>query len=121
MSRPIAPGVNGKVVSFWCGYYGHPNWTDSGGMFVLGRLDTYPHELQRMECNPKYTDAMRRVLQHTNLYQNIGCIDGKDKDGPGSLKIHDWNARMCGSQSASIVSDLILGLNTAGYTGEKIR
>ena len=110
------PATQSYKVSWWCGVY-EKEWATKG-IFVQGQDKNPP--IKRVECEDADIDAFTRVIEHTGMKQGLGCVNGKDTDGPGTIKIFDWNIRMCGSLRKNIIDDMYMGLGTA-YTGTRLR
>lgn len=100
---------NGIQISFWCSVYIKEVWNHTG-IFVQGAGDANPKPTQ-IQCNKKDMEAVKKIFESINLKQGLGCVNGKDTNGPGTMKIFDWNVRMCGSLTGDIISDLFNSRN----------
>ena len=96
------------AVSYWCGIYKKESWKGQG-TFV--QVDGYTPV--RVDCHPDDVQALTKIIRHTKLLQSVGCVDGKNTNGPGTMKFFDWNVRMCGSWNNDVMKDLLVGLNTS--------
>ena len=96
----------GMEVSFWCHIYVKDAFKETNGLFVLG-ANVRPPGPTQVECIPKDVEVMKIILEHTTMKQNLGCVDAKH-DSNGTIKIFDWNVRMCGSLTPQIVLRYLL-------------
>ena len=104
-------------VSYWCGVYEKEGWKDQG-IFVQGQ-DRNP-KIKKVECHPDDLEAFTNVIKSVGMKSGLGCVNGKDTNGRGTIKIFDWNIRMCGSLEKEIIDDMFKGFGTV-YDGSRFR